>query len=65
MAKVERCLAIMKVEMLDVENEGGGEFFVDVEAWLPHAQKLWAIAKLEYGRMEESFDQTCQLLQKA
>jgi len=32
MAKVGRCLAIVKVEMLDVKNEGGGEFFANVEA---------------------------------
>jgi hypothetical protein len=40
MAKVEGCLATMKIEMLDAKNEGGGEFFANVEAWLPHAQKL-------------------------
>ncbi len=40
MAEVGGCLAAMKVEMLDVENEGGGEFFVNAEALLPHAQKL-------------------------
>jgi hypothetical protein len=32
MAKVGGCLATMKVEMLDVENEGGGECFANVEA---------------------------------
>jgi hypothetical protein len=31
MAKVEGCLAITKVEMLDAKNEGGGEFFVDAK----------------------------------